>query len=64
MVFGWWVIGMPEKHYSISIEIQGEEVSSQVKSQIESGLNVCFREIQNLTGLAKCGSDKSQSAEL
>jgi tetratricopeptide (TPR) repeat protein len=43
---------MPEKNYSI--EIQGEEVSSQVKSQIESGLRVCFREIQNLTGLAKC----------
>jgi len=54
MVFGWWVIGMPEKDYSISIEIQGEEVSSQVKSRIESGLRVCFREIQNLTGLAKC----------
>lgn len=54
IVFGWCVIGMPEKNYSISIKIQGEEVSSQVKSQIESGLNVCFREIHNLRGLAKC----------
>ena len=54
IVFGWWVIDMPEKNYSISIKSQGEEVSSQVKSQIESGLKVCFREIQNLTGLAKC----------
>ena len=54
IVFGWWVIGRPEKNYSISIKIQGEEVSSQVKSQIESGLRVCFPEIQNLTGLAKC----------
>jgi tetratricopeptide (TPR) repeat protein len=54
IVFGWWVIGRPEKNYSISIKSQGEEVSSQVKSQIESGLKVCFREIQNLTGLAKC----------
>ena len=53
IVFGWCVIGMPEKNYSISIKIQGEEVSSQVKSQIESGLNFCFREIMNLTGLAK-----------
>jgi hypothetical protein len=52
IVFGWWVIGIPEKDYSI--DIQGEEDSSQVKSKIESGLNVCFREIQNLTGLAKC----------
>lgn len=52
IVFGWWVIGMPGKHYSI--DIHGEEDSSQVKSQIESGLNVCFREIHNLTGLAKC----------
>jgi tetratricopeptide (TPR) repeat protein len=54
MVLGWCVIDMPEKNYSISIKSQGEEVSSQVKSQIESGLRVCFREIQNLTGLAKC----------
>jgi len=54
IVFGWWVIGMPEKNYSIRIKIQGEEVSSQVKSKIESGLKVCFREILNLTGLAKC----------
>jgi Flp pilus assembly protein TadD len=61
MVFGWWVIGMPEKDYSISIEIQGEEVSSQVKSRIESGLRVCFREIQNLTGLAKCTALVSHS---
>jgi tetratricopeptide (TPR) repeat protein len=52
IVFGWWVIGMPGKYYSI--DIHGEEDSSQVKSKIESGLNVCFREIQNLTGLAKC----------
>jgi len=52
MVFGWWVIGIPEKDYSINI--QGEEDSSQVKSKIDSGLKVCFREIQNLTGLAKC----------
>ncbi|UNU27082.1 TPR end-of-group domain-containing protein [Microcoleus vaginatus] len=52
IVFGWWVIGMPEKDYSINI--QGEEDSSQVKSKIESGLKVCFRETQNLTGLAKC----------
>lgn len=52
MVFGWCVIGIPEKDYSI--DIQGEEDSSQVKSKIESGLKVCFREIQNLTGLAKC----------
>jgi tetratricopeptide (TPR) repeat protein len=54
IVFGWCVIDRHEKNYSISIENQGEEVSSQVKSQIESGLRVCFREIQNLTGLAKC----------
>jgi tetratricopeptide (TPR) repeat protein len=53
IVFGWLVIGIPGKHYN-SIDIQGEEDSSQVKSKIESGLNVCFREIQNLTGLAKC----------
>jgi tetratricopeptide (TPR) repeat protein len=52
IVFGWWVIAMPGKDYSI--DIHGEEDSSQVKSKIESGLNVCFREIQNLTGLAKC----------
>jgi len=52
ILFGWLVIGIPGKHYSI--EIQGEEVSSQFKSQIESGLNVCFHEIKNLTGLAKC----------
>ena len=52
IVFGWWVIGIPEKDYSINI--QGEEDSSQVKSKIESGLKVCFHEIQNLTGLAKC----------
>ncbi|MEG4022740.1 TPR end-of-group domain-containing protein [Microcoleus sp. S13C4] len=52
IVFGWWVIDMPEKDYSINIP--GEEDSSQVKSKIESGLNVCFREILNLTGLAKC----------
>jgi len=52
IVFGWWVIGMPGKYYSI--DIHGEEDSSQVKSKIESGLNVCFREIHNLTGLAKC----------
>ena len=52
IVFGWWVIGRREKDYSINI--QGEEHSSQVKSKIESGLNVCFREIMNLTGLAKC----------
>ncbi|MEG3954346.1 caspase family protein [Microcoleus sp. herbarium2] len=52
IVLGWWAIGMPGKHYSI--DIQGEEDLSQVKSKIESGLNVCFREIQNLTGLAKC----------
>ncbi|MCW6048660.1 tetratricopeptide repeat protein [Lyngbya sp. CCAP 1446/10] len=50
IVFGWYVI--PRKNYSL--DIQGEEDSSQIKSKIESGLNVCFREIQNLTGLAKC----------
>ncbi|MEG4226852.1 tetratricopeptide repeat protein [Microcoleus sp. N9_B2] len=61
IVFGWCVIGMPEKNYSISIKIQGEEVSSQVKSQIESGLNVCFREIDRLTGLAKSVALISQS---
>jgi hypothetical protein len=38
IVFGWWVIDRHEKNYSISIENQREEVSSQVKSQIESGL--------------------------
>jgi len=52
IIFGWWVIGIPEKNYRINI--QGEEDSSQVKSKIESGLKVCFSEIQNLTGLAKC----------
>ena len=59
MVFGWWVIGRPEKDYSINI--QGEEDSSQVKSKIESGLRVCFGEIQNLTGLAKCTALVSHS---
>ena len=52
IVLGWLVLGRSEKGYSI--EIQGEEVSSQFKSKIESGLNVCFHEIKNLTGLAKC----------
>lgn len=61
IVFGWCFIGRPEKDYSISIESQGEEDSSQVKSQIESGLKVCFREIQNLTGLAKCTALVSHS---
>jgi len=61
MVFGWCVIDRHEKNYSISIENQREEVSSQVKSQIESGLKVCFREIQNLTGLAKCTALVSHS---
>ncbi|MDP8935697.1 MAG: hypothetical protein M3N42_16560, partial [Cyanobacteriota bacterium] len=64
IVFGWCVIGRPEKNYSISIKIQGEEVSSQVKSQIESGLRVCFREIQNLTGLAKCVALISHSLQI
>lgn len=61
IVFGWWVIGRSEKNYSISIKRQGEEVSSQLKSQIESGLRVCFPEIQNLTGLAKCTALVSHS---
>jgi tetratricopeptide (TPR) repeat protein len=61
IVFGWCVIDRHEKNYSISIENQGEEVSSQVKSQIESGLRVCFREIQKLTGLAKCTALVSHS---
>ncbi len=61
IVFGWCGIGMPEKNYSISIKIQGEEVSSQIKSQIESGLRVCFPEIHNLTGLAKCTALVSHS---
>lgn len=61
IVFGWCVIGRHEKNYSISIKSQGEEVSSQVKSQIESGLKVCFRETQNLTGLAKCTALVSHS---
>jgi tetratricopeptide (TPR) repeat protein len=61
IVFGWWVIGRSEKNYSISIKRQGEEVSSQIKSQIESGLRVCFPEIQNLTGLAKCTALVSHS---
>ncbi|MEG5041499.1 tetratricopeptide repeat protein [Microcoleus sp. B3-D2] len=61
IVFGWCAIGRPEKNYSISIKSQGEEVSSQVKSQIESGLKVCFRETQNLTGLAKCTALVSHS---
>ena len=66
IMFGWVFVGINPKSYGISLESNEEaaehlkadekEVGELLKDSIELALGKCFKEVENLEGIAKCFS--------
>ncbi len=58
IMFGWMFVDDHPDSYGINLESEEGEIKSEVsnlfKSQIESALEKCFKEVERLQGLAKC----------